>query len=348
MQYVRGHEYPEGYSHKNKPKTRQERGKAVGILNAREQTPDDRYSHDYRCLNPVCMCTYHWRDEVNSEVSQDTPDTPVYKRARRPATYVKDPSSSHVDGCGYDYKSVEQQNDNVFVMNDQLAIMVNFKLDTPVDQGWGDFPDPLSPQMARAISGRKGKGFENLQQVTAFLYKNFGSIDDPGIDDVVLVTPHNEIVPLSDVLVRETESDPLLIQDPNHTFGIVKMKPEQKIDRSAHATYFECEPIYNESARGKGSNTPSYIKPIIRIYESDGVIEQRLQQFIDAGRPIMVSGMYTQIPDDDRDPREVFITVRNLDQITPISRADWSPPVELPMAKILRLPVMILPFDEPK
>lgn len=137
-----------------------------------------RYSHDYRCLNEACDCTLHWRRAVEAKENTDP----------RAATFVKNKSSAHIDGCRYDYvEFAREHRDVAFSDGDDLNLRLLFPMGSAPSDRFAWKRGMLTEEQKRAAHDNINKqGFSSLRKLVDFLEENFEGLEDPALDDLFL------------------------------------------------------------------------------------------------------------------------------------------------------------------
>ncbi|MFA5592976.1 MAG: hypothetical protein WC989_06660 [Micavibrio sp.] len=136
-----------------------------------------RYAYDLRCPEQGCDCSVHWRKQVHAKENTDI----------RPATFVKNRSSSHAAGCFQDYERIARENSAyTFFKDGAFHVRINFPLGT---SNRDRFPmrGYLTEQQIAAANDRKDiKPFSTLKELVRFIEKNLGELDGPDLPDLVM------------------------------------------------------------------------------------------------------------------------------------------------------------------
>ena len=145
-------------------------GEYAGIKHAEEITPPLRYAFRFACLSEDCEKTYHWRNKQRREGNA--------VRARE--TFVENHKSEHKPGCRYDFEKIASRHRDVaFYQNGAFHLRVNF----PLGGARADIDTPyrrLTPAYITAVSNKDAPmkpGLSSLPNLTAFLEKEFGSLE---------------------------------------------------------------------------------------------------------------------------------------------------------------------------
>ncbi len=154
-----------------------ESGTLVGMVHAASVTEGSRYAYKYGCVYDDCGCTFHWRRAVQAKGNTD----PI------PATFVKNRSSSHKDGCPADFEAIHRENSEYTTLKDgAIHVRVNFPLGSaPVDR----FPKRgyLSEELLKAALNQKDiQPFGSLKELVKFIDKNFGGIESDAAAEIMV------------------------------------------------------------------------------------------------------------------------------------------------------------------
>lgn len=167
MKRVRGHD--------------KQSGEFLQVIEAAEITPPLRYEFGYRCMDPECEKTYHWRKETRSRSNA----------VRAAATFVENHTSNHRAGCRFDFEKIASRHRDVaFYQDGAFHLRVNF----PLGGAPSDIYTPhirLTPQFIGSVRGRASlppakPGISSAQKMVAFLEKEFGSIEAAQTHDLKL------------------------------------------------------------------------------------------------------------------------------------------------------------------
>lgn len=301
----------------------------AGIIDARAVSELTRRAFEYRCLNAKCKCLHHWRRAVKGARPSYEANPPAYKRVDRDATFVKNRSSSHIPGCPYDYSRLARDYKNVRHVDGQLYLRIGFELgtDTDIDP---DIPYAgLSRRYGRTAAQGYFRGFKNLQTITNFLEETFGSLSDPGIHDVVLVTPKNEHIALGQSMISERQSGRLLENTTGYArFVMAKVKPDHNLDIPYSTSgAIACEAVPNHYPTG-----PEFIRPVIVFAKNDTISPILINEMIEQNRATLVTGNALPTPKGNGgDTQDVIIYLRSADKIAGLKPGHWQPrqaPVE--------------------
>lgn len=301
----------------------------AGIIDARAVSELTRRAFEYRCLNEKCKCLHHWRRAVRGARPSYEANPPPFKLVNRDATFVKNPSSSHIAGCPYDYARLARRYDNIRHVDGRLYIRVGFELGTDTDLD-PDIPYAgLSRRYGRAAAQRYVRGFKNLQTITDFLEETFGSLSDPGVEDVVLVTPKNEHIAFTDTIISERHPGRLLNNTSNYAgFVMAKVKPDHALD-IPHATSetIACEAVPNHLPTG-----PGFIRPVIAFNKNDSLSPVLVHEMIEQNRPALLAGYALPVPKQSgAETQDVVIHLRCPEKLAALKPGHWNPrykPVE--------------------
>lgn len=295
----------------------------VGIVDAASRAEETRREYDYRCLNHACGCKFHWRKAVTGARASRDAFPPAYKRINRPATFVKNPGSDHIQECPYDYRVLADRNSGIIHINDTAFMLINFDPGTRYSSDIGLDVPALSAVQQKAARKRAIKGFANMNEVVSFLKSHFKSFEDPGIHDISLMTQDYRILPLSKYLV--TESAPLsFIQFSSlnqERFGFWKVKPDFDLPpRGSGRDLICCESFNLVSGIG-----PDRITPVLACADRSGRSQSIIRECIEQQRPVMVAGWARQSRSDTKGRKEILIRFSSTEQIATLSSREWSP-----------------------
>lgn len=145
-------------------------GEFLRILHADELSDERRRAFGYSCLDPACTQSYHWRTSYRMDGN----------RIQIPATFAKNPGSSHKTGCRYDFAKIAAgSKDLAFYQDGAFHLRINF----PMGGAQSDLRVPyarIEPEKLRrnAFNERASMiGLGSLCAVVKFLEKEFGSIE---------------------------------------------------------------------------------------------------------------------------------------------------------------------------
>ena len=280
MRKARAFDYKDGFSNRKKPDTLEDKGVFKGIIDAGSLPAALRHTLDFRCLHSRCDCTMHFRRAVSARPSRD-PSPPAWKTTDRPATFVTDPGSSHSLTCPYDYQRLERDIPAFSHENGDLYIKCCFAL--------GRYIENAAP--AARLTRPTGDGMKSLQDVYSFMNTNFGSLTDPGVADICLVTTARNIIRLKDYLIPPGNQEHYKAkrgQWPEFAFHTVKPEREFAAPSSDGGTQIACMPCRNTKDRG-----PQWIRPVIHLRGRDQEnMHTKLTQIMEYDRPVLIAGYY--------------------------------------------------------
>lgn len=152
-------------------------GQFLKTIHASTVTEESRYAHDYCCMDPECGARFHWRKETVKRENTKT----------LPPTFVRNASTSHKKGCAYDYEYKARHNSGLTFYEDGFYhLRINF----PLGGAWEDrnmAQSALTGEQRRVAKGRSHyKGLSDMRSVVAFLEKEFGSLESPALENLVL------------------------------------------------------------------------------------------------------------------------------------------------------------------
>lgn len=152
-------------------------GEFVGFKRASALTEASRYAFQYKCCEEGCNCSVHWRKTVHAKENTDI----------RLATFVKNPSSPHNEGCHQDYERIAREHSSYTYFKDgAFHVRVNFplgaaKVDLNPMRGY------LKDEQIAAANNKKNiTPFSSLTDLTAFVEKVLGPLDSEDLPDLTL------------------------------------------------------------------------------------------------------------------------------------------------------------------
>jgi len=152
-------------------------GKDRKILSAEDVKESERRAYDFRCLNLSCRAEFHYRAK----------SWPAEATKEREATFVRNPSSSHAEGCDYDYENKASRHRDVsFMQGGKFHLRINF----PIGSSWTDrHPERgrLTATQRRAAAGNTGKkSVSSMAALVKLLEGEFESLESPALENLVL------------------------------------------------------------------------------------------------------------------------------------------------------------------
>ncbi len=215
----------------------------TGIIRAAAVTEATRYAQIYECPETGCECRVHWRRAVRGE------ENTVFVAA---PTFVKNPSSSHREGCHRDYERIARENHEYVSFKDgkfQARILFPLgaaKPDLLPAAGW------LRDEQIKAAHNRTDiKPFGTLKELAAFVEKAFGSLESDLTEDLVLYYQGRSLS-WDKVFIPSTGYDELYrrglkeYSNGMRQAAFTVVKPHHEIDRSGKRGLrrFACEEQY--------------------------------------------------------------------------------------------------------
>lgn len=277
-------------------------------------TEESRRAFDFGCRNPACGCTYHWRKAVHGKENTDF----------RAETFAKNPSSSHVEGCHFDYERIARENhEYVFLKDGLFHLRVLFPLGGARVDRYPMRGYLTREQIRSAAENSDKKGVSSLHEMTRFIEKNFGSLESPALEDLVLYY-QGQSMPWHDVFIPSDEygrffhdaaqkdengnSPPRLIA--------VRVRHENGVTSKGHPK-FVCE-----VQKDRENGCPSGVRPIVSVdhYESGAVAAMR--EAAESDRVVLI-GSRPFSPVNNYAVKNVYLHVHQASQISGLSDDYW-------------------------
>lgn len=280
-------------------------GKFVGFQIASEKTDGTRYSHDYRCPDEECSCGFHWRRAVR----------PHQNTEYRPATFVKNPSSSHRKGCSFDYSAfAKRYHEQVYYDGD----MLNFRVQFPLGAAPSDlYPDNyLTDQQKRAARNKVEKrGFKSLRELVDFIENKKHGLESIDMSDVNLLYQGKKYS-WSDIF---TESDRYekLLNTSNDNLLLTVVKPLEKTSTNHKGKWrFSCR-----AQRVISNGTSLLVRPILVLGEEDML--NHFENVIRRNGTVLVSSRVFHGSAYKKSERNVFLSVARIGQLAQIDTSKY-------------------------
>ena len=294
-------------------------GLLVGRQHAADKSEANRYSHDYKCPNTSCRCTFHWRKAVHAKENTE----------HRPATFVKNKSSSHIPGCRYNFHAfAKEHRDVAFSDGDYLNLRVQFPL--------GSAPSDLRPwekgmlteaQIRAAHNNVDKKGFPRLDDLTKFIERHFGNLEDPVLDDLRLYYQGNQYH-WDDLFVASDNYKKLVIkgssneEDKKAEPVIAILKPVQWGDRNTKGK----RRIICEAQPARPVSRLVNVKPILVC--RDDFMASCLQEVIECDGSVIVSGRPFIVSPQRGADIFVYLNIAKGSQFATVSNEYWRPELD--------------------
>lgn len=229
-----------------------ETGEFIKNVHASGMNEQTRHAHDYCCLDPSCGAQFHWvKAHSKHENTVWVPDT-----------FARNPGSSHKAGCHYDYEYKHKHNEGLtFFEGGLFHLRINFSLGA----SWADkhpVRGDLSTAQQRVARNRsRFKGVQDIGQLVKFIEKEFGSLESPALENLVLHYQGQDY-PWRDVFVKSESYTRSFNEAAQSTQGrraknLTIMKPVREIEPNRNGKRrFECEQQYAHTGKKHEFLTP--------------------------------------------------------------------------------------------
>lgn len=290
-------------------------GEYLGVLHASRVTPATRYSKGYRCLDSACDCSFHWRRAVDAKENTE----------HRAATFAKNPSSAHAPDCRYDFERIASENpEQTFYKGGQFHLRILFPLGSSKYDRFPMRPGYLRSRQIRAAHANVDKvGAPSVKEAVRFLEKQFGSLEDPGLGNLVLYY-QGQSYDWEDTFVASDEYKKL-IDKASKTDGLDRRDVALSVVRPIHeispsqkgSRRFVCEPQY-----AKANYNTLDVKPILTCETPE--IAEKVTEVMSKGQPLLVASR-PFMPGTQRlgAPVQVYLHVHEPRQLSEISNDYW-------------------------
>lgn len=153
-------------------------GEFEKVRNAADIEERERYAHEYRCLNPVCTATFHFRRAAS----------PLENTAGRAASFVHNSNSPHVKECDYDYENkATRHRRETFFKDGLFHLRANFPLGSDPQRDTYPGRARLSAaQRGRAEKNVDKKGVGTLSAAVKLIESEFTSLESAALENLVL------------------------------------------------------------------------------------------------------------------------------------------------------------------
>jgi hypothetical protein len=293
-----------------------ESGAALGQLHAMQVNEDSRYGADYKCLNPACSCTFHWRKEVRAKENTEY----------RPETFVKNKSSNHVAGCSYDYKGfAHTHRDIVYSDGSDLHIRLAFPVGSGPQDRMPSMRGMLTEAQRRAANSNINyKGVGSLSELSEFLEKHFaGGLEDPGLEDLVLHYQGEEL-PWRERFFSSERYRALLGQarrgDETACFTLIKPSHSVQTGQKGKSRHV-CEGQYVQDPDGK----MRFVQPV--IVTRNAHVRTMLDEAMENGTALLISGRPFMPRIDHTQDRYIYFYCNEDQQVAGMNKTYWRVPV---------------------
>lgn len=156
-----------------------ETGEFVRKIHAGSVSDETRHDHAYGCMDPLCSARFHWRDGYTKRENTKK----VWP------TFARNPSTQHKAGCNYDYEYKAKHNQSLTFYDAETGLF-HLRINFPLGASWEDKNigrGSLSAEHRRVARNRTHyKALPNLESVVKFLEKEFGSLESPSLENLVL------------------------------------------------------------------------------------------------------------------------------------------------------------------
>jgi hypothetical protein len=296
-------------------------GELKSLIRAEAVTEDTRRAFDFRCIENGCDCSMHWRKAVYAKGNTD-PIAP---------TFVKNKSSSHMEGCAGDLERIVRENiEYTTIKNGQVHVRLNFPLGSaPVDRfplrGW------LTEQQLKAAENRKDiKPYSSLKDLVKFLEKNFYKIDSDAAAEVVVNYQGKSIEwgklfkgsDQYDKLFYRATKDKASPDDPTQPIVTI-VRPLKEIDRNKGGkARFECEEQHVKILGRKQK-----VVPVIVCDGHDHLLEQKMRNALQNNSTMIVTSR-PFYPGSESMPsrfgtQRISLFVHKTEQVEPVASSYW-------------------------
>lgn len=290
-------------------------GGFVKVLHASSVSENTRHAHDYRCRDAACEAKLHW---VKAHPRRE--NTRLV-----PPTFARNPGSAHKEGCSYDYEYKARHHDGLtFYENGLFHLRINFSLGA----SWAD-KNPergdLSAEQRRVAKNRSGyKGVPNMQDLVRFLEKEFGSLESPALENLVLHYQGKDYA-WDDVFVPSDQYTKSFNDAANargwRSKAITVLKPTHEIQSNKNGKRrFVCETQYAHTGKKR-----ELLKPVIVCDNESAasVVEQSMTR----GKAMIVAAAPFITKDTLNQPRRrdlpCYFNVINHNQMTEVRDDYW-------------------------
>lgn len=291
-------------------------GKFLGIVRADDFDPATRHAFRYECPEPGCQCTVHWRKE-----------TSVYGHVEtRPATFVKNPSSSHKPGCSYDIERILRENhEYILYENGNMHVRINFPLGSaPKDRR--PMAGYLTDQQVSAAHNQSHiKPFTSLKSLTQFFEKTFGRFDSDAAKEVIVAYQGHKVA--WGALFKDSDYyDKMLLRAQSHR--------KDHGDAAPIATVLKMDHEISINANGKRrfagamqkiwmNDRPKLIRPVVVCDNFQGA---SLGEFVRSMTKQQAAAVITARPfyhGPQFGVENIYLTIHSGTQITSVDESYW-------------------------
>lgn len=297
-------------------------GLLVGLMSAASLTEEQRYAYDYRCPDAACDCKVHWRRTTEAKENTEI----------RPATWVKNPSSKHVEGCFHDYERIASETQEyTYFVNGQFHVRINFPVGAARQDTYPLRAGYLTEQQLRAAENSKQiTPFGSLKDLIKFVEKNLGPIDGETLPDLVMHYQGKE-AHFSDKIIGSLDYARLYeasLPAAGHTetaSALTIVKLDHEIDKNKHGKHrFICVP-----QEVKIDGRKHHIAPVIVCPSFEPAFVDAMKEAAKNGQVMAVMARpFSQGINFSRPFTPVYLTIAKDRQVAPVSDNYWKlPPV---------------------
>jgi len=291
-------------------------GEFEKIRDAEDIEERERDAHEYRCLNPACSATFHFRRAAN----------PLENTSGRAASFVHNSNSPHVTECDYDYENkVARRRDVSFFKDGLYHLRINFPLGSdPRKDVYPNRARLSAAQRRRAAANVGKKCIGTLAGVVKLIESEFESLENGALENLVLYYQGNayewpEIFVPADGYEKIFEAATRSRTDETRPLLTVVM-PEREIDRSPSGK----KKISCRAQQIIVDGRAMKIRPVIS-FETDALAEKfRVgETFLITGRPMITAKMRDQSELSYANGKPAYFHIHDERQITRISDNYW-------------------------
>jgi hypothetical protein len=295
-------------------KNSEENKQFLGIIEASDLSDATRHDHDLRCLS--CSAAFHWVDQ--HRILQNTKVVSAHFRRNR--------SSSHEDGCAYDYEVLAKKNkDVVFLKNGIPHLRINFAIGSSFTDRYPQRGQLTRQQRAAASQKSNIKSVGSLNEMINFLEKEYETLENEALENLVLEY-QGRAYPFGETFIRSDDYTSLFNaaadrNKDNSDGKLVAVRPVKEISRNQkNKRRFECE-----WQHGSTGSRREKIKPII-VCETDSVA-QKIAKAANSNEPAVIASrpfISQQTLNNYRRPNvPIYLYAHNHKQIEPVDNKYW-------------------------
>lgn len=288
----------------------------TGTLHADNVNDETRHARILGCLNADCTATFHWvqahrRHENTKEV---------------PATFRRNKSSVHTEGCDFDYEILARQHrDLVFIKDGVPHLRINF----PLGSSWTDrHPERgqlTKAQRTAAENNSNVISVSSLARMVNFIEKQYGSLENPALENLVL-DYQGRSYPWDEIFVTAQQYTKLFNEAANPERDQARamlsiVQPLREIARSRKGKrQFECEWQHGDTGKAEEK-----IRPLI-VCETDSVAE-KIEKAVKDKSPALIAARPFIVPSVLDNPQRynipVYLYAHSHQQAEPVKDTYW-------------------------